>query len=101
MAPIDLVPTLQIVLRQQRGTWKTPEHLWDTITECDPDLADRVRAKVGTYKDPARNNEVWFVSQALYHLDKLDGFRMETTANVPAMRGFGERSAYWLIARAE
>ncbi len=95
LSPKDLVPTIEILLRHHRGEWVSPERLWQWIIDADPDLADRVRVKVKGYKDPPRNNEVWFLSNSLYHLDKTY-FQISNVEATPEVKG----GALWLIARA-
>ena len=97
ITPRDLLSTIQVLLRHHRGEWVGPERVWTWILEADPHLAEQVRDKVKSYKDPARNNEVWFVSSAFSYLEQHAGFRVSNTEDVPEMKG----KAYWLIARAE
>jgi len=92
-----LVPTIRVLPRQHRGEWISPKQLWDWIEGDDPELAGQVRQKVKGYKNPARNNEVWFVSNALSYLDREPGFRAANTEEVPERKS----NAYWQIARAE
>ena len=97
LTPKDLVATIRVLLRHHRGEWVSPKQLWDWIEGGEPDLAEQVRQKVKGYKDPARNNAVWFVSRALPHLEHDPSFRVSNTTDVPEMKD----NAFWLIAHAE
>lgn len=97
LQPRDLIDVTKRILIAHRTKWLGPEHVWEELIRIEPDLAAEVTNRVNKYKNPMRNNEVWFVSNTLYHLHKLPGFRVSNTEEVQEMHG----KAYWLLARAE
>lgn len=94
--PKDLVDAVQERLDQEPGRWVSPKALWDFVQRSHPDLATQVAEKVKGYGNPARNNEVWFVSNTLYHVTKLAGYEISDIKRVPEMKD----ESLWLVARA-
>lgn len=95
--PKDQVDAVRARLDQESGRWVSPKALWSFVQSDYPDLASLVKEKISGYGNPSRNNEVWFISNALYHVQKLDGYRLSDIEKVPEMKG----ESLWLVARAE
>lgn len=98
ITPKDLLAVVQNVLHEEPGRWRSPRYLWQRLGDLRPDLAEQVASRVGRYRNPARNNAVWFVSNTLYHLAKLQrqGYEVSDVDAVPSMKG----ESLWLVARA-
>lgn len=95
--PKDLLASVQQALLQTPGEWRSPAELWDYVRRTEPGLSEQVKDKVRQYRDPARNNEIWFLSNTLFHLNKTAGFTVSDVGEVPEMKG----RSFWLIARAD
>ena len=97
ISPRDLIGPVQTLLDQRVGEWVSPRWLWEHLQLTVPDLAQQVEQKVARYKDPARNNAVWFVSNTLWYFEKVPGYDVSDIERVPEMKG----ESIWLVARAE
>ena len=94
ITPQELVEVVADILRQHPGKCMSPHAIWDQICLTEPNIAERVRQRVKTYKDPRVNTPVWFVTWSFSYLGKLPGFTASNTSEHPEMKTEG----VWLIA---
>jgi hypothetical protein len=96
ITPREAVPAVLEVLREQRGEWMTPVQIWEQIRATEPALAGRIEQRVAAYKNPARNDATWFVSNTFTYLKRFPNFQVGPDPTTPVQPG--QRS--WPVARA-
>lgn len=95
ISPENLLPMVEGLLLEQRGTWLSSEELWKLLHAAHPQTAERVQQGVAGDKDSVRSNALRFVSDTLARLEGPE-FEAADADKVPDMNG----AAPWLVARA-
>lgn len=72
LRPEDIKIEVSMIVRSHSGEWLTPHRIWKELQRLAPETAEKINEKVATYKDPARNNAVWFITNTFSHLDDTE-----------------------------
>jgi len=98
LEPIQLAPTAAAIVREHGQKWLTIPDVWEIMQKAYPHDAEKVREQVNTYKDPVRNNAVWFTYHICYQASKQNA-DLEFSNVTDQPQADVDDNAYGLIRR--
>jgi hypothetical protein len=96
LKPVGIKVEVGMIIRMYSGEWMTPHRIWEELQRLAPEIAAKINYKVATYKDPQRNNAVWFITNTFTYMDKTE-FERSTVEAHPEMKAPG----VWEIIRKQ
>jgi hypothetical protein len=94
LRPVDVKIEVSMIIRSYPDEWLTPHRIWEELQRLAPETAEKIDQKIATYKDPERNNAVWFITNTFAHLDETEFERSDVKVH-PEMKAPG----VWEIIR--